>query len=90
VQTNTQQLIISPDGRLLERSTAFRHVGLLNHTWDYPSMLASICIMEQDEIRQVAGASWHSSLPNEVDIRINKSMFVTRAGEILFRLADTA
>ena len=28
--------------------------------------------MEQDEIRQIAGASWHPSLPDEVMIRINK------------------
>lgn len=54
-----------------ERDTVFRHVGLLNHHWDDPAMLASLGAMGRDEIRQVAGPSWHSSLPDEVDIRIN-------------------
>jgi len=56
-----------------ERTTIFRHVGLLNHTWDMPSTLTSLGTMEQDEIKQIAGDHWHSSLPNEVDIRINKA-----------------
>jgi nickel-dependent lactate racemase len=30
-------------------------------------------MIEQDEIRQIAGESWHSSLPDEVNIRINKA-----------------
>ena len=56
-----------------ERHTKFRYIGLLNHAWDAPSALASIGRMQQDEIKQIAGANWHSSLPNEVDIRINKA-----------------
>lgn len=57
-----------------ERMTTFKHVGLLNHAWDSPSTLVSLGTMEQDEIRQIAGANWHSSLPDEVDIRINKAV----------------
>lgn len=56
-----------------ERNTAFKHVGLLNHEWDTPTALTSLGVIEQDEIRQIAGQNWHSSLPNEVDIRINKA-----------------
>jgi len=56
-----------------ERTTTFKHIGLLNHTWDNPSTLTSLGIMNQDEIKQIAGANWHSSLPDEVDIRINKA-----------------
>jgi nickel-dependent lactate racemase len=56
-----------------ERSTTFKHIGLLNHTWDQPSTLTTIGVMEQDEIKQTAGANWHESLPNEVPIRINKA-----------------
>ena len=56
-----------------ERETTFKHIGLLNHAWDTPSALTSLGVMEQDEIKQIAGANWHSSLPNEVDIRINKA-----------------
>ena len=55
-----------------ERSTTYRHIGLLNHSWDDPSMLASLGVMDQEEIRQIAGANWHPSLPDEVVIRINK------------------
>ncbi len=55
-----------------ERGTHFKHVGLFNHTWDDPSMLASLGVMDQDEIKQIAGNSWHPSLPERVDIRINK------------------
>ena len=56
-----------------ERRTAFRQVGLLNHAWNTPSALTSLGIMEQDEIKQIAGQNWHTSLPHEVDIRINKA-----------------
>jgi len=56
-----------------ERTMIFKHVGLLNHAWDTSSALTSLGIIEQDEIKQIAGANWHSKLPNEVDIRINKS-----------------
>jgi nickel-dependent lactate racemase len=56
-----------------ERSTTFKHIGLLNHAWDLPYALISLGIIEQDEIKQIAGAHWHSSLPNEVDIQINKA-----------------
>jgi nickel-dependent lactate racemase len=56
-----------------ERSTTFKHLGLLNHDWKTPSTLTSLGIIAQDEIRQIAGANWHSSLPNEINIRINKA-----------------
>jgi nickel-dependent lactate racemase len=56
-----------------ERTTTFKHVGLLNHAWDDPSALITLGVMEQDEVREVAGERWHSSLPDEVPIRINKA-----------------
>ncbi len=56
-----------------ERTTKYKHIGLLNHAWDQPSSLASIGVMEQDEIKQIAGANWHPSLPDEIEIRINKA-----------------
>ena len=56
-----------------ERTSIFKHVGLLNHEWSAPSALTSLGVMEQDEIKQLAGENWHSSLPNEVNIRINKA-----------------
>ena len=57
-----------------ERNTTFRHIGLLNHEWNTPSALTSLGVIEQDEVKQIAGDNWHSSLPNEVDIRINKAV----------------
>jgi nickel-dependent lactate racemase len=56
-----------------ERTTTFRHIGLLNHEWDIPSALTSLGIMEKDEIQQIAGNHWHSSLPDQINIRINKA-----------------
>ena len=56
-----------------ERATIFKHIGLLNHAWDTPSALTSLGVIKQDEIKQIAGDHWHSSLPNEVDIRINNA-----------------
>lgn len=55
-----------------ERRTTYGHVGLLNHAWDDPNALASLGVMDDDEIRRIAGDRWHPSLPTEVDIRINR------------------
>jgi nickel-dependent lactate racemase len=57
-----------------ERATTYRHVGLLNHSWSDPSALTSLGVIEQDEIRELAGPSYHESLPDEVNIRINKAV----------------
>jgi nickel-dependent lactate racemase len=56
------------------RSTKYASVGLLNHAWDTPSALTLLGMIEQDEIKQIAGKNWHSSLPNKVEIRINKAV----------------
>jgi len=56
-----------------ERLTTFKHIGLLNHAWDNPSALTTLGVMEQDEIKAIAGERWHPSLPERVDIRINKA-----------------
>lgn len=56
-----------------ERNTTFKYIGLFNHEWSKPSVLTSLGVMKQDEIKAIAGANWHSSLPNEVNIRINKA-----------------
>lgn len=57
-----------------ERSTDYRKVGLLNHNWDDPLVLTSLGIIGKDEIKAIAGAGWHPSLPDEVDIRINRAV----------------
>jgi len=56
-----------------ERAGRFQHIGLHNHAWNDPSALAVIGAMEQDEIRKLAGSRWHESLPNRVEIQINKA-----------------
>jgi len=55
-----------------ELSTTFQPNGLLNHSWEDPSVLASLGVMDQDEIKQIAGSSWHISQPDKIEIRINK------------------
>jgi nickel-dependent lactate racemase len=57
-----------------ERQTDFKQVGLINHTWDDPYGLATIGVMESDEIKNIAGKYWHPSLPEHVDICINRSV----------------
>lgn len=56
-----------------ERTSTFRHIGLLNHTWNDPSTLITLGVMMEDEIREVAGECWHSSLPKQIPVRINKA-----------------
>ncbi|HET9590157.1 MAG TPA: lactate racemase domain-containing protein [Anaerolineales bacterium] len=56
-----------------ERNTIFKHIRFLNHQWNEPSALTSLGMMEQAEIKQIAGKDWHPSLPDEINIRINKS-----------------
>jgi nickel-dependent lactate racemase len=56
-----------------ERKTKYAKVGLLNHAWDDTAELTSIGTLEQDQIKQIAGEHWHPSLPNRVDIRLNKA-----------------
>ena len=56
-----------------ERMSEFKRIGLLNHAWNDPNALTTLGEMKQDEIREIAGKSWHPSLPNQVDISINKA-----------------
>ncbi|MBN2147283.1 MAG: DUF2088 domain-containing protein [Anaerolineales bacterium] len=56
-----------------ERQTAFNHVGLLNHAWKDPSAIATIGLLDGDEIKAIAGEFWHPTLPEEVPIRLNKA-----------------
>jgi nickel-dependent lactate racemase len=58
-----------------ERRTKYQHIQLLNHHWVDPECLISIGVIEEDEMRSIAGTSWHESLPTQVDIRINKAIF---------------
>lgn len=56
-----------------ERATRYAHIGLFNHAWDNPEALTTLGVMEQDEIKHLAGDHWHASLPNQVAVRLNKA-----------------
>jgi lactate racemase len=56
-----------------ERATKYKSIGLLNHSWKDLSALATIGRLEQDEIKAIAGEYWHASLPDQVDVRINRA-----------------
>ena len=58
-----------------ERRNKYQHIQLLNHHWIDPESLSTIGVIEEDEIRSIAGPSWHESLPTRVDIQINKAIF---------------
>ena len=57
-----------------ERNSVYKKIGLFNHAWDDPTKMTSLGLMENDEIRAIAGEIWHPSLPEKVDIRINKTI----------------
>ena len=56
-----------------ERETKYARIGLLNHAWDDPAALVSLGLLPQDQVREIAGDHWHPSLPDQVDVRINKA-----------------
>lgn len=57
-----------------ERQTIYRHVGLLNHTWDSPEALATIGTLPQEKIQAIAGDRWHPTLGGDVDVNINRAI----------------
>jgi nickel-dependent lactate racemase len=56
-----------------ERSGKYKLIGLFNHEWQKPDSLASIGLMDSDEIHAIAGDRWHCSLPGKINIQINKA-----------------
>lgn len=57
-----------------ERNAQFKHIGIRNHIWNNPSALTMLGVMEQDEIRVIAGRHWHASLPNRVQIHLDQAV----------------
>ena len=56
-----------------ERKTTYAHIGLMQHAWNDPAALVTLGFFEQDQIKQIAGPAWHFSLPDRVEIRLNKA-----------------
>ena len=55
-----------------EWQTTYRHVGILNHTWDSVDALTQIGTLPQDQIKQIAGDRWHPTLGEDVAVKINR------------------
>jgi len=56
-----------------ERTSIYKHIGLVNHAWNDPSMLTTLGVMKADEIKAIAKELWHPSLPEQVEIHINRA-----------------
>ncbi|MCX7609713.1 MAG: lactate racemase domain-containing protein [Anaerolineales bacterium] len=56
-----------------ERHTKYAAIHLINHAWDNPAALVTLGVMEEEEIRQLARAFWHPSLPRRIEIRLNRA-----------------
>ncbi|MCS7067649.1 MAG: lactate racemase domain-containing protein [Meiothermus sp.] len=56
-----------------ERHTIFRHVGLHNHAWQDPDALATVGVVPQAKVREIAGERWHPTLGGDVQVRLNKA-----------------
>jgi nickel-dependent lactate racemase len=56
-----------------ERQTTFKHISLLNHTWNQPDTLARIGTLSQAQVQALAGECWHPSLGGDVPVNINRA-----------------
>jgi nickel-dependent lactate racemase len=56
-----------------ECSATIARVGLLTHAWDDRQALATLSVFDDEQIRQIAGSSWHPSLPSRVEVRLNRA-----------------
>jgi nickel-dependent lactate racemase len=59
---------------LEERREKYAHIGILNHEWDNPAALAEIGVIEDDQLREIAGPAWHPSLTGDVAVQVNKAI----------------
>jgi lactate racemase len=54
------------------RAEQYKHIGLLNHAWNNPESLVQIGVIEQAQVKTIAGDIWHPSLGGDVAVRINR------------------
>jgi lactate racemase len=57
-----------------ERQTRFRHIGLLNHTWNSPDALTRLGMLPRAHIQEIAGDRWHPTLGGDVVVNINRAI----------------
>lgn len=55
-----------------QRISDYSHIALINHDWQNPQALTCLGRIEKDQIQTLAGKDWHPSLPDQIDVRINK------------------
>lgn len=55
-----------------ERASTYANIGLLNHEWQNPTALATIGTLSRDQMKALAADHWHSSLGDDVPVRINR------------------
>lgn len=56
-----------------ERHTTYRHVGLHNHAWQDPDALATVGVVPQARVMEIAGERWHPTLGGDVQVKLNKA-----------------
>jgi nickel-dependent lactate racemase len=54
-----------------ERQTRYGHIGLLNHTWNDKGILADLGVIEEAQVKEIAGDYWHDSLCGDVPVQLN-------------------
>lgn len=57
-----------------ERRTTYRKIGLLNHAWDDPKALTTLGELGPERVKEIAGANWHPSLPERVEVKVNRAV----------------
>ena len=57
-----------------ERRTVYKHIGLLNHTWDSAVSLTTVGTLAKSQIKEIAGNHWHPTLGGDVDVNINQAI----------------
>jgi nickel-dependent lactate racemase len=58
---------------LAERTTIYKHVGLVNHAWNDPLAMERLGTIPQVQVQVAAGEHWHPSLAGDIEVRINKA-----------------
>jgi len=66
-ESDIRDLIGLPDGSLGSLG------AISNHDWSNPAALQSIGTVSAERLKEVAGATWHSSLGGDLVVRVNKA-----------------
>ncbi len=56
-----------------ERHTTYRYVGLHNHAWQDPDALATVGVVPQARVMEIAGERWHPTLGGDVQVKLNRA-----------------